>query len=242
MQFQYSYYDGMGVPITWEILNSSQWPSNDDLFPYFYDGTTENEYKRALAVESTGLLCDKDLICTIKRYWKKNDMCLDLFCSNNSYITWICIINEFIYKEQGTNDDGHMFPKFWWFQRIMWFWIPPQKQKTMFQFETPDTSHQSMSQFKDTFLFLSPATQKFHDSIEKATKMSEIVYDTQTLKEVWKYIIDSIDHIINHNLVCQHPAAAKFVAVIERKMQEIKEEFNKEVLSILGLNIGEDNE
>jgi hypothetical protein len=30
--------------------------------------------------------------------------------------------------------------------------------------------------------------------------------------------------------------------VIERKMQEIKEEFNKEVLSILGLNIGEDNE
>ncbi len=37
MQFQYSHYEGMGVPITWEILNRSQRPSNDDLFPYFYD-------------------------------------------------------------------------------------------------------------------------------------------------------------------------------------------------------------
>jgi hypothetical protein len=30
--------------------------------------------------------------------------------------------------------------------------------------------------------------------------------------------------------------------VVERKMHEIKEEFNKDVLSILGSNIGKDNE
>ncbi len=59
---------------------------------------------------------------------------------------------------------------------------------------------------------------------------------------MWKNIIDSINHILNHNLVCEHPAAANFVAVVERKMHEIKEEFNKDVLSILGSNIGKDNE
>jgi hypothetical protein len=34
MQFQYSNYEGMGVPISREILNRSQRPSNDDSFPY----------------------------------------------------------------------------------------------------------------------------------------------------------------------------------------------------------------
>jgi hypothetical protein len=65
----------------------------------------------------------------------------------------------------------------------------PQKPKTTFQFETPDTSHQSLRQFKDTFLFLSPATQKFHDSIEKATKLSEVVNNTRTLREVQKILL-----------------------------------------------------
>ncbi len=44
----------MGVPISREILNRSQRPSNDDSFPYFHDGTTMDDYKSALAVESMG--------------------------------------------------------------------------------------------------------------------------------------------------------------------------------------------
>jgi hypothetical protein len=59
---------------------------------------------------------------------------------------------------------------------------------------------------------------------------------------VQKNIIHSIDHIQNHNLVCKHPAAANFVGVVERNMQEIKEEFNRVVLSIFGTNIGKDIE
>jgi hypothetical protein len=52
----------------------------------------------------------------------------------------------------------------------------------------------------------------------------------------------SIDHILNHNLVCEHSSAANFVGTVEKNMQEIKEEFNKVVFSICGLNIGKDNE
>jgi hypothetical protein len=55
---------------------------------------------------------------------------------------------------------------------------------------------------------------------------------------VHKNIIDSINHILNQNLVCEHPAAANFVAVGESKMQGIKEEFNKEVLLFLGQILG----
>ncbi len=54
-----------------------------------------------------GLLCDKDWICTIKRYWKRSGECLDLLCLMNSYMTWICIIYEFVQNKQGTADDGH---------------------------------------------------------------------------------------------------------------------------------------
>ncbi len=97
-------------------------------------------------------------------------------------------------------------------------------------------------QVKDTGLFLSPATEKFHESIENATKLSEVVYNSRKLKEVRENIIQSIDQILNHDLVCEHPAAANFVGMVEQNMQEIKEEFNKVVLSISGSNIGKDNE
>jgi hypothetical protein len=48
---------------------------------------------------------------------------------------------------------------------------------------------------------------------------------------------ENMDHILNHDLVCENPAAATFVGTIERSMQEIKEEFNKVVLSIIGSNL-----
>jgi hypothetical protein len=59
---------------------------------------------------------------------------------------------------------------------------------------------------------------------------------------VQKNFIQSINHTLNHALVCEHPAAANFVGTVERNMQEIKEEFIKVVLSICGSNIGKDNE
>jgi hypothetical protein len=118
----------------------------------------------------------------------------------------------------------------------------PQKPPQKILFETPDPLQQSVSLFKDTGLFLSPTTKKFQESIEKATKLTEVVYNSKTLKGVQKNIIQSIDHILNHDLVCKHPAAANFVGTIERNMQKIKEQFNKAVLSICGSNIGKDNE
>jgi hypothetical protein len=62
----------------------------------------------------------------------------------------------------------------------------PQKPQKKRIFETPDPLQHSVSRFKDTGLFLSPATKNFQESIEKATKLTELVYNSRTLKEVQK--------------------------------------------------------
>jgi hypothetical protein len=109
-----------------------------------------------------------------------------------------------------------LLPIFWSWQTIMLFGFTPETPEKVL-FETPDPSQQSVSWFKDTGLFLSPATTKNQEIIEKATKLTEVVYNSRTLKEVQKSIVRSMDHILNHNLVCEHPAAAIFVGTVERR-------------------------
>ena len=51
-----------------------------------------------------------------------------------------------------------------------------------------------------------------------------------------------MDHILSNDFVQEYPSAAKYVAEIERKMQQIKEDFTREVNSIVGSKIGKNNE
>ena len=48
---EYQHYDGMGVPITWKILQQSRKPSDYNDYPYLYEGTTEEDYRFAISVE-----------------------------------------------------------------------------------------------------------------------------------------------------------------------------------------------
>jgi hypothetical protein len=59
LQYQYSNYEGMSVPILKEILTRSRRPFSDDLFSYFYEETTMHDYHSALAVERTNCLVTK---------------------------------------------------------------------------------------------------------------------------------------------------------------------------------------
>ena len=54
--------------------------------------------------------------------------------------------------------------------------------------------------------------------------------------------METVDHILNNDLVQEYCAAANYVAEIKQKMQEIKEDFTKEVISIVGFKIGKNNE
>jgi hypothetical protein len=54
LQFQYTHYEGMGVPINHRILDRARKPSVDDAYPYFYyrdPETTNVDYQSALWIE-----------------------------------------------------------------------------------------------------------------------------------------------------------------------------------------------
>ena len=155
---------------------------------------------------------------------------------------FICIhfIHEFVENIQETNDVSSQSKSLNVADKYVVLETHQKDKKKLFKNSHP--LQQSQSRLKDTGLFLSPAKGKIHKSIDKATKLSAVVYNSQTLKEVQKNIIQSMHHILNHDLACEKPAAATFVGTIERSMQEIKEEFNKVVLSIIGSNNGKDNE
>jgi len=96
--------------------------------------------------------------------------------------------------------------------------------------------------FTDTHKYLSPSTKELHNSIEKAKEKSSIVYTSTNLRTVRKNIIESIDHILNHDLVLVNPKMAQYVNDLERQIQSIKEDFTKKISSIVGQHIGNDNE
>ena len=100
----------------------------------------------------------------------------------------------------------------------------------------------NLLRFTDTHTFLSPSTKELHNSLEKAKQKSSIVYTSTNLRTVRKNVIESIDHILNHDLVLVNPKIAQYVNVIERQIQSIKEDFTKEIKSIVGQHIGNDNE
>jgi hypothetical protein len=50
-----------------------------------------------------------------------------------------------------------------------------------------------------------------HNSFEKASKDTQTLYTTKSLREAKKNIIASVDHILQHDLVQETTIAAEFV-------------------------------
>jgi hypothetical protein len=90
-----------------------------------------------------------------------------------------------------------------------------------------------INRYKANSLYLSPTTKNLHDSLEKASIKSQQLYTTKSLRETRINIVQSIDHILNHDLVWEDPLAARFVSEMDREMQDIKEWFNTQILSLL---------
>ena len=98
-------------------------------------------------------------------------------------LTCVRLINEFFESNQGL-DDVSPTSNLLKLADNNGFLDSPQKSLKKILFETPDPLQQSVTRFKDTGLFLSPASKKIQESIEKATKLTEVVYNSRTLKEV----------------------------------------------------------
>jgi hypothetical protein len=118
----------------------------------------------------------------------------------------------------------------------------PMKKNQLFEYETPLKPSNELLIFKNTQTFLSPTTKELQRSIEQAASSVMVIYNTHELKAAHKNVLQSVDHILGHDLVKENPQAAAFVAELERKVQEIKEEFTMSVHSITGTMHGNDGE
>ncbi len=59
LQFKYSNHEGMGVPVSTNILDSCRSNLSQKQFPYLYDMTRMEDYNSALAIERTGCCATK---------------------------------------------------------------------------------------------------------------------------------------------------------------------------------------
>ncbi len=69
-----------------------------------------------------------------------------------------------------------------------------------------------------------------HNSIEKASNSTQTLYTTNSLREAWKNIIALVDHILQHDFIREIPIVAEFVSILEKEVQNIKEDFNKKII------------
>ena len=231
-QLHYKQYgEEMGVPVTDEIVSTTKRQSVDDIFPFLFEGTSIHDYNQALFIE-------RNKNCITIREWQESEVkyadsdfgetcCVDdLFdnTDNNSAEIIGDLLNDIYTKENSGNDDT------------------PMKKRQLFEYETPLKPSNDLLIFKNTQTFLSPTTKEFQRSIDKAASSAKVIYNRNELKAARKNILQSVDHILGHDLVQENPQAAAFVAELERKVQEIKEEFTKSIYSITGTMHGNEGE
>ena len=231
-QLHYKQYgEEMGVPVTDEIVSTTKRQSVDDIFPFLFEGTSIHDYNQAQFIE-------RNKNCITIREWQESEVkyadsdfgetcCVDdLFdnTDNNSAEIIGDLLNDIYTKENSGNDDT------------------PMKKRQLFEYETPLKPSNDLLIFKNTQTFLSPTTKEFQRSIDKAASSVKVIYNTNELKAARKNILQSVDHILGHDLVQENPQAAAFVAELERKVQEIKEEFTKSIYSITGTMHGNEGE
>ena len=231
-QLHYKQYgEEMGVPVTDEIVSTAKRQSVDDIFPFLFEGTSIHDYNQAQFIE-------RNKNCITIREWQDSEVkyadsdfgetfCVDdLFDStdNNNDEMIGDLLNDMYTKDDSGNDDT------------------PMKKKQLFEYETPLKPSNDLLIFKNTQTFLSPTTKEFQRSIDKAASSAKVIYNRNELKAARKNILQSVDHILGHDLVQENPQAAAFVAELERKVQEIKEEFTKSIYSITGTMHGNEGE
>jgi hypothetical protein len=220
-QLHYKQYgEEMGVPVTDEIVSTAKRPSVDDIFPFLFEGTSIHDYNQAQFIE-------RNKHCITIREWQEREVkyadsdfgetcCVDdLFdyTDNNSDEMKGDLLNDLYTKDDSGNEDT------------------PMKKKQLFEYETPLKPSNYLLIFKNTQTFLSPTTKEFQRSIDKAASSVKVTYNTNELKAARRNILQSVDHILGHDLVQENPQAAAFVAELERKVQEIKEDFTKSIYS-----------
>jgi hypothetical protein len=152
MQIEYQHYDGMGVPINWEILKQSRKPSdyNDNQCPY--NGTTEEDYRFALLVEERKCCVSYSQMSTSKD-------------NRQDYPNEELLTDKFIADDTGDANKAIL--------------LSTLKRTQLFPSESSKIVRTEINRYKDNSLYLSPTNKKLHDSLEKASINTQPLYTTK---------------------------------------------------------------
>ena len=187
-QLHYKQYgEQMGVPVTDEIVFRAQRPSDNDIFPYLFDGTTIEDYNQAKFIEQNNN-------CITVREWHERvvtDASAQMPDTNNTNSDLVSADDFFSDEILGEVEDDTTMGK-----------------KQLFEYETPSKTSNELLRFQNTQTFLSPTTKELQKSIEKAASSVKVVYNTHELKAARRTILQSVDHILSHELVMENSQAA----------------------------------
>jgi hypothetical protein len=256
-QLDYKLYcEQMGVPITEDFVIRAKGPSVDDIFLYLFEGTSIQGYNQAQFIEQNNN-------CITIREWQtrmgllkqSTDLTSDVLAREGQFSTVVfemttnleldpaldmCV--DDIFKSKNDNSSKAVTDVLNDFYDQKNSDVTPMKKRKHFQCETPFKDGNELIRFKETGLFLSPTTKQFMRSIEKASNSVQVLYSKNQLKATCKDIIQSVDHILGHDLVIDNLHAAAVVAELDRKVQGLKEEFTKSILSSSSAGNGNDGE
>jgi hypothetical protein len=221
IQLAYRHYEGLGVPISGDLLTTSRECNLDRVFPYLYYGTSNNDYKLALKVDRSNCSVTVSEFFSTKQNIKhdtKNTMEQDLalencFTCNNTVgdADLVALSTPQNAKKMsslqrdlsGENKD----------QTKLFTCEVSSNDGEIVTMRTPQQSKQislgnehvcvetEMRRCQEKSLFLSPTMKKLHNSIEKVSNLTQTLYTTNSLREARKNIIASVDHILQHDFV-----------------------------------------
>jgi hypothetical protein len=132
-----------------ELLSRSKKPNLDGVFPYLYEGTTEEDCNFALSVEK--------LNCCVTF----SDFFSSSHHKDDNKIEWL---KQYL---EGDNDQTESFTCEFTADDVDHVTLrTPQKSKHMPLGKETECVEMEMRQYQGNSLFLLPTTQKLHDSIE----------------------------------------------------------------------------
>jgi len=199
-------------------------------FPFLFEGTSIHNYNQAQFIE-------RNNNCITIREWQEREVTY----ADSDFVETCCVDDIFDNTDNNSDEMIGDLMNDLYTKDNSWN-NTPMKKKQRYEYETPSKPSNDLLIFKNTQTFLSPTTKSFQRSIEKAASSVKVIYNTNELKAARKNILQSVDHILGHDLVQENPQAAAFVTELERKVQKIKEEFTKFIYSITGTMHGNEGE
>jgi hypothetical protein len=225
-------YEGMGVPISQSVMETIRSQNRTSVYPYLYFGTSMDDYNEAMYFLDKKQ-CVTEYECRKMDASKKHEIITTespFFDTSHDDVTeMICAAMDPPCLVSSPLKGSNLFPDQLNGSNLFPDMFTPIKNGVI--------------SAKDQSLYISPTTREFQRHLQSAAETVNEVYNKHRTKIIRKNLIESIDHILDHDLVSENPAVGRFVTELSRSINNVKYLFNRAVFEASGENFyGKDDE